>query len=95
MIVIIKSGPDTQDGTRGIKMARSMSADIVLLQNGVYFTEGQRLEDHSFCRTTYMLEDDRRLRGIGKADIEKNIKAIGYGELVEMLAAEDKVIGMF
>jgi len=37
MIVIVKSGPDTADGKRGVKFARDMGADLFLIQNGVYF----------------------------------------------------------
>jgi hypothetical protein len=37
MLVIVKSAPDTADGKRGIKLARDMAADLVLLQDGVFF----------------------------------------------------------
>jgi sulfur relay protein TusB/DsrH len=95
MIVLIKSAPDTPEGQRGVKIARDISADIVLLQNGVYFLQGQRLEDLGFYSVTYVLEDDRRLRGLKPADADKNIKDISYDGLVDLMADSDKVIGMF
>jgi len=95
MIVIVKSAPDTPEGKRGVKIARDMSADIVLLQNGVYFLKEQALEDLGFVRTAYVLEDDRRLRGLKSADEKKNIKDIDYGGLVDLMTETDKVVGMF
>jgi len=94
MLVIIKSAHDTPEGKRGVKLARDMSADIVLLQNGVYFMEKDRLEGLNFSRTAYVLEDDKRLRGIiGSGN--KNIKDITYDGLIDLMAGEDKVVGMF
>lgn len=95
MLVIIKSAPDTPEGRRGVKLARHMSADIVLLQNGVYFIQKEKLEDLSFYRTVYVLEDDRRLRGLKDNGNYKNIKNINYNSLVDLMAGSDKVIGMF
>jgi sulfur relay protein TusB/DsrH len=95
MIVMIKSAPDTPEGRRGVKIARDMLADIVLLQNGTYFLKGQALEDLGFVRTAYVLEDDRRLRGLKVADENENIKAVDYGGLVDLMSGADKVIGMF
>jgi len=93
MFVIVKSGPDTQDGRRGVKLARDMSADICLIQNAVYFARKERLE--GFCGTLYALEDDLRLRGLKDDELEKKIKKIGYDGLVEIMADEEKVVGMF
>ena len=95
MIAIIKSAPDTPEGKRGIKFARNLSTDIVLLQNGVYFLQEQRLEDLGFCRTAYVLEDDRRLRGLKTDDAAINIKDITYDGLIDLMTESDKVIGMF
>jgi len=94
MLVIIKSAHDTPEGKRGIKLARDMSADIVLLQNGVYFMEKDRLEDLNFFKTAYVLEDDKKLRGI-KGNENKNIKDIDYDGLIDLMAGEDKAVGMF
>ncbi|MEJ2696018.1 MAG: DsrH/TusB family sulfur metabolism protein [Candidatus Sulfobium sp.] len=95
MVVLIKSSPDTPEGQRGVRIARDMSADIVLLQNGVYFIQGQRLEDLGIYRATYVLEDDRRLRGLKQADADKNIRDISYDGLVDLMAESDKVTGLF
>lgn len=95
MLMIIKSAPETPEGKRGIKLATYMSADIVLLQNGVYFMQGQKLGDAGFIGKTYVLEDDRLLRGL-KTDTEgKNIQGINYDGLVDVMAEHDNVIGMF
>ena len=93
MLVIVKSAPDTADGKRGIKLARDMAADVVLLQNGVSFAQKERLE--GFCGTAYVLDDDVRLRGLKGDEIEKGIKLVDYGSLVDLMADEDKVVGMF
>lgn len=95
MIVIVKSAPDTSEGKRGVKTARDMSADLILLQNGVYFIEGGKLEDLKFYRTAYVLEEDKRLRGLKDNDANKNIKGITYDSLVDLMDGSDKVIGMF
>jgi sulfur relay protein TusB/DsrH len=93
MVVIVKSAPDTTDGRRGIKLARDMAADVVLLQNGVYFAQRERLE--GFCGTAYVLIDDARLRGLKDEEIEKDIRRLDYGRLVDLMAGGDKVVGMF
>ncbi len=95
MIVIVKSAPDTPEGKRGVKSARDMSADIVLLQNGVYFLNARALEDLGFVNTAYVLEDDRRLRGLNGANKNMNIRDIDYDGLVDLLTETDKVVGMF
>jgi sulfur relay protein TusB/DsrH len=93
MLVIVKSAPDTTDGKRGMKLARDMAADLVLLQNGVYFAQKERLE--GFCGTAYVLDDDARLRGLKEEDIEKEIRKLDYGSLIDLMAREDRVVGMF
>ena len=95
MIVIIKSAPDTPEGKRGIKIARYMAADVVLLQNGVYFLKSQALEDLGFAGMTYVLEDDKRLRGLKGTDETMNTKDIDYDGLIDLIVKNDKVIGMF
>lgn len=93
MLVIIKSAPDTTDGKRGVKIARDMAADICLIQNAVYFSLKDRLQ--GFCGSVYLLDEDRRRRGLGESDIEKDIKKIDYDNFVELILGEDKVIGVF
>jgi len=94
MLVIIKSAPDTSEGKRGVEFARDMSADIVLLQNGVYFTQGRKLEDTQFTGTAYVLDDDKRLRGLSTDD-SNNIQEIDYDGLIDLIVRNDKVTGMF
>jgi sulfur relay protein TusB/DsrH len=93
MLVIVKNGPDTADGKRGVALAKDMSADVVLLQNGVYFARGGGLAD--FSGLVYVLEEDLILRGMGDAQIGKDIKKVGYDALVVLMAGSEKVAGMF
>lgn len=93
MLVIIRSAPDTVEGKRGVKTARSLSADVVLLQNAVYFAQKDRLD--GFRGTAYVLEEDCRLRGLADTDIVGGIKQIGYDELVDLMADDEKVVGTF
>ncbi len=95
MLVIVRSAPDTVDGQRGVKLARSMSASLVLTQNGVYFMQGHALEDLGFVGSVYVLEDDKRLRGIKADGTNKKIQDIGYDGFVDLMTDADKVVGMF
>ena len=70
-----------------------MAADIALIQNGVYFAQKEMLE--GFCGTAYVLGDDTRLRGLNRDEIDKAIRNIDYDGLVDLMAENDKVIGMF
>lgn len=90
MLIIIKSGQDTVEAKRAVKTAKDSAGDIVLIQNAVYLAEKERLE--GFCGTVYALDEDLRLRGV--VEIGKNIKKIGYAELVRM-CADDKTVGAF
>jgi sulfur relay protein TusB/DsrH len=93
MITIIKSSPDTPEGKRGFKLARDMASDMVLLQNGVYFAQRERFE--GFCGKVYILEEDMRLRGLRDEEILKDAIKIDYDRLIDIMAEEDKVVGMF
>jgi sulfur relay protein TusB/DsrH len=95
MIVLIKSAPDMPEGKRGVRIARDLFADIVLLQNGTYFLRERALEDLGFVGTAYVLEEDRRLRGLQAAGEQRNIKEVDYDGLVDLMTGADKVIGMF
>ncbi len=92
MIVIVKSGPETPEGKRAVKLSRDMAADLVLLQNGVYFACKDRLE--GFCGTVHVLEDDCRLRGLTDDDLERDIVMIDYGRFIDLMIDEEKVVGM-
>ena len=93
MIVMIKSAPDTPDGARGLTLAKDGGADIVLLQNGVSFIQKDSLG--SFSGTVYVLDDDRKLRGLKDPGADPRMKTIDYDTLVDIMTGERKVVGMF
>lgn len=93
MLLIIKSSPDTPDGKRGIKLARDTASDVCLMQSAVYFAQKDRLE--GFCGKVYILDEDAKLRGLRDEEIEKDIRKIDYDKFVELMAGEDKVVGIF
>ena len=95
MLVITKNAPDTTEAKRGVKLASAMSADIVLLQNSVYFSQGQKLADAGFRGKAYVLEDDMLLRGLKTDDDSRNIEEINYDRLIDLMAEHDRVIGIF
>ena len=93
MLVIIKSAPDTTDGARGLTLAKEGGADLILLQNGVYFAQKERLG--SFPGAVYVLDDDKRLRGIKDSEIDARAKAIDYDKLTDIITGGDRVVGLF
>jgi sulfur relay protein TusB/DsrH len=93
MVVIIKSAPDTNDGALGLTLAKDGRADLVLLQNGVYFAQKERLG--SFSGAVYVLDDDTKLRGLKDSELDERVKAIDYDKLTDMMTSSEKVIGMF
>jgi sulfur relay protein TusB/DsrH len=93
MLVIIKSAPDTPDGARGLTLAKEGGADLILLQNGVYFAQKERLG--SFPGAVYVLDDDKRLRGLKDSEIDARAKAIDYDKLTDIITGGDKVVGLF
>ncbi len=93
MLVMIKSAPDTTDGATGLTLAKEGGADLVLLQNGVYFTKKERLG--TFAGSVYVLDDDRRLRGLKDSEMDSRAKAVDYDGLTDLITAGEKVVGMF
>lgn len=93
MIVMIKSAPDTSDGIRGVTLAKDGGADLILLQNGVYFAQKERLDD--FSGAVYALDDDMRLRGLKDVDLDSRVKTIDYDKLTDIITGGKKVAGMF
>ena len=93
MLIIIRSGPDTADGRRGLRLARDTASDIALIQGGVYYAQPDRME--GFCGTVYALDEDLSMRGIGSDGLEKGIKLINYGDFVDLMADSEKVLGLF
>jgi sulfur relay protein TusB/DsrH len=93
MIVMIKSAPDTTDGAIGLTLAKEGGADLVLLQNGVHFAQKDRLG--VFPGAVYVLDDDKRLRGLKDSEMDARIKTIDYDKLTDILTGGAKVVGMF
>lgn len=93
MLVIIKSGPDTTEGRRAVKLARDMAADVCLIQNGVHFALPERLE--GFCGTAHVLGEDLRLRGLNTGMLARGVVEVDYDRIVDLMAGEDNVFGAF
>ncbi|HKN19636.1 MAG TPA: DsrH/TusB family sulfur metabolism protein [Dissulfurispiraceae bacterium] len=93
MIVIVKSAPDTPDGQRGLKLARDTAADLILLQDSVFFVQGQRLED--FRGKIYVVDEDLKLRGLNDSRIRNDFEIINYDIAVDLMTESNKVVGMF
>ena len=93
MIVMIKSAPDTPDGARGVTLAREAGADLVLLQNGVYFAQKERLG--SISGSVYVLADDKKLRGLKDSEMDGRVKIIDYDKLTDIITGGEKVVGLF
>ena len=93
MIVMIKSAPDTSDGAVGLALAKQGGADLVLMQNGVYFAQKERLG--VFPGALYVLDDDKRLRGLKDSEMDERVKIIDYDKLTDIMTESDKVVGMF
>ena len=93
MLVMIKSAPDTSDGAIGMILAKEGGADLVLLQNGIYFAQKDRLGD--FSGVVYVLDDDRRLRGLKDSEMDVRAKTIDYNMLTDIITSGKKVAGMF
>ncbi len=93
MLVMIKSAPDTTDGARGLTLAKEGGADLVLLQNGVFFAHKDRLG--VFPGNVYVLGDDKRLRGLKDSELDGRAKTIDYDKLADIITGGEKVVGMF
>lgn len=93
MLVMIKNAPDTTDGATGLALAEESGADIVLLQNGVYFGQKERLG--AFTGAVYVLNDDKRLRGLQDAEMDARVRTIDYDKLIDIITGDEKVVGMF
>jgi sulfur relay protein TusB/DsrH len=93
MLVMIKSAADTTDGAIGLTLAKESRADLILLQNGVYFAQKDRLG--SFPGAVYVLDDDKNLRGFKDSEMDERVKIINYDKLTEIITSGEKVVGMF
>ena len=93
MLVMIKSAPDSTDGATGLTLAKESGADLILLQNGVYFARKERLG--TFSGAVYVLDDDKRLRGLKASELDTRVKTIDYDMLTDLITSDEKVTGMF
>jgi sulfur relay protein TusB/DsrH len=93
MLVMIKSAPDTTDGAVGLTIAKESGSDLVLLQNGVYFAQKERLA--AVSGAVYVLDDDKRLRGLKDAEMDERVKVINYDTLTDLITSGERVTGMF
>jgi sulfur relay protein TusB/DsrH len=92
MLVMIKSAPETTDGARGLTFAKEGGGDLILLQNGVYFAQKERLG--SFPGAVYVLDDDMKLRGLKDSELDARAKTIDYDKLTDIITGGDKVVGL-
>lgn len=93
MLIMIKSAPDSTDGATGLILARESGADLILLQNGVYFAQKERLG--ALSGAVYVLDDDKRLRGLKDSEMDDRVKIINYDKLTDIITSGEKVTGMF
>ncbi len=93
MIVMIKSSPDTSDGAIGLAFAKQGGADLILMQNGVFFAQIERLG--VFTGAVYVLDDDKRLRGLRDSEMDVRAETISYDKLTDIITGGKKVVGMF
>ncbi len=93
MLVFIKNAPGTPEAKRGVRIARELAADIVFMQDAVYYARKNALE--GFCGMGYAVKDDLELRGVRPDELEKEVKVLDYGELIDLLEKEVKVMGIF
>lgn len=93
MVVIIKSAPDTNDGALGLTLAQEGRADLILLQNGVYFAQKERLG--SFFGAVFVLDDDMKLRGLKDSEMDDRVKVIDYDNMMDLMTSGEKITGMF
>jgi len=93
MVVMIKSAPGTTDGALGLTIAQESGADLILLQNGVYFARKEQVG--AFPGAVYVLDDDKRLRGLKDSEMDTRVKVISYDNLTDIITSGEKVTGMF
>lgn len=93
MLVMIKSAPDTTDGMIGLTLAKEGGADLVLIQNGVYFAQKDALGP--FTGSVYVMDDDKRLRGFKESEMDGRAKIVDYDKLTDLIADSERVVGMF
>jgi sulfur relay protein TusB/DsrH len=93
MIIMIKSAPDTPEAKRAVMLAGDLAADLVLIQNAVYFA--RKAQTYGSRSAVYALDEDLRMRGIGPDDDLGAVKRIDYDMLVDLITKADRVHGAF
>ncbi|RJQ50061.1 MAG: hypothetical protein C4538_00870 [Nitrospiraceae bacterium] len=77
---------DTLDRLKAEKLG------IILVQNGVYHAtvkeKGAASPLLGKSANYYALIDDLETRGLGNADIDGNVKVVGYGDIVDLIFNE-------
>ena len=92
MMVMIKSAPDTPEAKRAVRLATDIGADLILIQNAVYFAWRKA---EALRGSVYALDEDLRMRGFGPdADIGA-VKRIDYDMLVDLITDADSMHGAF
>jgi len=76
-----------------VQSNRENGSDLILLQNGIYFAQKERMGTVSGA--VYVLDDDKRLRGLRDAEMDARIKIIGYDTLTDIITSGVRVTGMF
>ncbi|MEW6108259.1 MAG: DsrH/TusB family sulfur metabolism protein [Nitrospirota bacterium] len=69
---------------------------IILVLNGVYHAttkqDGKASSVLDKTSNLYALSDDIQIRGLKDADVDKRVKVVGYGDIVDLIFNEfDKV----
>jgi sulfur relay protein TusB/DsrH len=92
MLVLIKSGPDTPEAKRAVRLAADLGADLVLVQSAVYLAceKGADLRG-----PVYAIDEDLRMRGIGPGADIGAAERIDYDRLADLIAQADQVHGAF
>ncbi|HSW64121.1 MAG TPA: DsrH/TusB family sulfur metabolism protein [Dissulfurispiraceae bacterium] len=93
MLVLVKSALDTPEGKRGVTIARSLGADLALLQNAVFFSQDSLID--AFPAAIHLLGEDMQMRGLATDQLPSSCRIISYGGLVDLLAAHEQVTGVF
>jgi len=81
-----KLASDTLDRIKAEKLG------IILVANGVYHAtmkedgKASGLLDKSSL--IYALSDDLQIRGLKDSDVDKRVKVIGYGDIVDLIFSE-------
>jgi len=43
----------------------------------------------------YVLDDDKKLRGLKDAELDERVKVIDYDKMTDIITSDEKVTGMF